>query len=101
MHTLFGGKKKSDNFLRGQTTITLEKRSVSMESNDGWRRELHRRGDNWSGPWKMYGEKQKVFQVDLRRENMAGTLNKKAIMHNIGDSEFTMLYRMKFSMVST
>lgn len=48
----------------------------------------------------MDGEKQRVFHVDIGRENVAGALNKKARRHDTGESEFTMLSRMKSSVVS-
>lgn len=48
----------------------------------------------------MDGEKQRVFHVGIGRDNMAGSLSKKAIKHETVDREFTMLSRMKFIVVS-
>lgn len=48
----------------------------------------------------MDGEKQRVFHVGIGRDNVAGSLSKKAIRHETVDREFTMLSRMKFIVVS-
>lgn len=65
----------------------------------GWG--LHRRGNNWAGPWMMDGQEQREFHVDMGRENVACALSQKARMHSIGDSEFTIYYiGWKFTVVS-